>query len=279
MSKWELHHTPDVDGMQYTNLEQKGEENFYRFTGRDETTGDLVRILGTAEEIDEQLGKKILTDRKNLDRTPEGRAKFYAEDMKNLFLKMKEKYPLQDKIDIYKIPEGKDIIEKLLTPQKDEQLDPRRLFHLLHDAMKEQGLQYERPSYDYFIEKNMQYAGFVKVSFLWEDLIKEQECQRRASECAAVLQGVYKEVENDDQTDDGDDPLLVNIYKDDEGKEAITKMIDWAGENAKMLLDNYLKPILNNNGLDYKRPSYDYFVDPEHYGEPYLLVQKIATAA
>ncbi len=166
MSKWELHHTPDVDGMQYTNLEQKGEENFYRFTGRDETTGDLVRILGTAEEIDEQLGKKILTDRKNLDRTPEGRAKFYAEDMKNLFLKMKEKYPLQDKIDIYKIPEGKDIIEKLLTPQKDEQLDPRRLFHLLHDAMKEQGLQYERPSYDYFIEKNMQYAGFVKVSFL-----------------------------------------------------------------------------------------------------------------
>ncbi len=46
-----------------------------------------------------------------------------------------------------------------------------------------------------------------------------------------------------------------------------------------MLLDNYLKPILNNNGLDYKRPSYDYFVDPEHYGEPYLLVQKIATAA
>lgn len=43
----------------YSLLEQKGDENVFKFTGRNKISDELVKIIWTAEEINDKLGENV----------------------------------------------------------------------------------------------------------------------------------------------------------------------------------------------------------------------------
>jgi len=64
MSKRQTLSQPNVNGLDYPLLEQKGDENLYRLTGRKgegKVQSELITVLGTAEEINTYAGDDLIS--------------------------------------------------------------------------------------------------------------------------------------------------------------------------------------------------------------------------
>lgn len=126
MNKRQTLSQPNVDGLSYSLLEQKGDQNTYRLTGRLDVNGDLVKVLGTAQEINtyakdeivstqppksvvvseqtvpvKQVTKKETKEVINIAQ----RVSVAAKGLWNLFLEQKKITPLKKEIEIYRTEE------------------------------------------------------------------------------------------------------------------------------------------------------------------------------
>jgi hypothetical protein len=267
MNKRQTHHQPHIDWLNYSLLEQKWEQDLYRLTWRDTTTWQLINILWSAQEIEDKTGYKISSP-EIVDNSLEWRVNRCADTLESVFLRLKEKDPFNENINVYGDDEWWNAITSLVDGQG---IDAQKLFDInLKEALEKKWLKFGRPSYSYFTEKSKAWWVWFSISFLNDDIIKQWEIERRTKVCADTLESVFLRLKEKDPFNED-----INVYADDEWWNAITSLVDGAWWFVKELFDVYLKNELTKKWLWFSTPSYDYFIEKSKAWTVWFNVKKL----
>lgn len=254
---------PQVDWVKYALLEQDGEQDRYRFTWRDKTTGDLIAILWTAGEIEEKVWERFITTPEIVDTSPEWRAETCSKVLEAVFLRLKGAKPLEVFINIFTDPEGKEAILDFARSTKNT-----NEFNLLQSALQSKWLKYSSPWYDYFKVDGMWWGAWLNISFVWNDNIRENKIQESSHKYTSQFIEVFERLYEPPNL------TVIDILKDPTWLAATKELIIDAQWNLNVLFDA-LRNSLGEKWYRLSMPWTTYFNNSDNLHNAYIQMYKI----
>lgn len=190
-----------------------------------------------------------------------------AQNLKDLFVKMKNKDPLKDKIDLCKEPEWRSAIQELLKFAKDPD-EKMKLFDYLRINLNDLWLEWSRSAYTYF-SWNFSDA-YYDVSFLKQDIIKETEIENRSEKCAENLINLYEnfKLENENKS-------VMHMHTFSEWWKNIEDFLNWVSGRDIAKMFGHLSENLDDKWYRFSRPSYTYF-ENKNDGSAWISIEEKA---